>query len=85
MPNTSTHQARRAAQTAFLARSVPLSVTLPAPVAAAVEGECRRTLRTRSEVVADLLSWALPRRLAEDLAHPTAGAVVDADCREAVG
>ena len=58
-----------AARTAFVTRPVPVNVTLPAPVAAAIQGECRRTSRTRTEVIVDLLAWALPRRLADDLAH----------------
>lgn len=76
-------QGRQDARPAFLSRSVALTVTLPGHVAAAVEGECRRTLSSRSEVVADLLAWALPRRLAEDLRHPTSQDVIDIEPAEA--
>jgi hypothetical protein len=70
-------------QSDFTSRSVTLTVALPGNLAAALDGECRRTLSTRTEAVRDLLAFALVARLAEDLAHPNADAVVDAGSQEA--
>lgn len=83
MQKLTAQEGRQADRAAFMARPVDLNMKLPGHINSAIEGECARTFRTRSQVVADLLAWALPRRLAEDLAHPTAGTLVDVDYQEA--
>jgi regulator of protease activity HflC (stomatin/prohibitin superfamily) len=54
-----------------------LTLSLPGPLVAAVDGECRRLLSTRSAVVEELLREALPRRLARDLCQVVDAEVVD--------
>jgi hypothetical protein len=65
-------------------RRATLAITLPPPVIAAVDGEARRRLLSRSEVVEGALRFALPRALAADLGIPSVLDVEDEETNTTV-